>query len=478
MKNMLEKEQQEALTLAVAGEAWRRGILEYKLDDLQKKIYKDITSNGSNKILILSSRQIGKSFFSCVYALMYLIQNPNKIARICAPTIEQAAMIVEDNLAYIIEDAPPGFIHRKKSALRWDLANGSSLRLGGLKRSNVDSNRGGNCSLAIFEESGFCSGPDFTYAVNSVIGPQLLRSAGKEIFISSPSEDPEHPLHTKVLPEAESCGSVFRYTVYDSPSLNEHQIEEAIRRSGGKNSEAFRREYMAEIIRSTSMSVVPFSFEKHVKEFPTPDKSTHNYSITIDWGGVRDKTVGLLTTYDFNTNKLICVDEMVYEPNTPTDTIVKGLRDLEEKYDLTVKYIYADCSGQTAVDLNNNHGIIIVSPAKNDWLASVNNMASEFHASNIVIHKRCDMLIKTCYSGMFAKNKKDFARSELLGHCDALAALMYAVRAQSKETPYQDVNYQYGKDDVFVPPQPEAETLRLVDYNPIFTKKKALFSRN
>ena len=199
---MIDKELQQALTEAIAGEAWKRGLLEYKLDDLQKKILKDIDSSKSKKVLILSSRQIGKSYFSCVFALQHLIRNSGKIARICAPTIEQAAMIVEDNLAKIIEDAPKGFINRKKSSLRWDLANGSSLRLGGLKRSNVDSNRGGNADLVIFEESGFTTPADFTYAVNSVLGPQLLRSAGTELFISSPSEDPEHPLHIKVLPEA------------------------------------------------------------------------------------------------------------------------------------------------------------------------------------------------------------------------------------------------------------------------------------
>lgn len=472
---MIDKELQQALTEAIAGEAWKRGLLEYKLDDLQKKILKDIDSSKSKKVLILSSRQIGKSYFSCVFALQHLIRNSGKIARICAPTIEQAAMIVEDNLAKIIEDAPKGFINRKKSSLRWDLANGSSLRLGGLKRSNVDSNRGGNADLVIFEESGFTTPADFTYAVNSVLGPQLLRSAGTELFISSPSEDPEHPLHIKVLPEAKSLNSVFRYTVYDSPSINQHQIDQAIKRSGGKNSEAFRREYMAEIIRSTSMSIVPFEFDKHVKEFPFPDKKHHTYSITVDWGGVRDKTAGLLTTYDHKTNKLICVDEITYEPNTPTATIVAGIRELEKKWDLSVECIYADCSGQTSVDLNNYHDITIVSPAKNDWLASVNNMGSEFHAENIIIHPRCDLLIKTCYSGMFAKNKKDFARSELLGHCDALAALMYAVRAQSKDSPYEDVNYTYGREDVFIVPQQQEDTIKIVDYNPIFSKRKRMF---
>ena len=448
-------------------------MLEYKLDGLQSRILEDLQGNDTNKVLILSSRQIGKSYWSCVYALMFLIKNPNTIARIVAPTLEQAYDIVEDNLSKILEDCPPCFISRKKSTLRWDFSNGSSLRLGGLKRAHVDSNRGGNASLVIYEECGFVNSDDFMYGINSVLGPQLLRSAGREIYVSTPSDNPDHALHSHVLPECEVNSSLYRYTVFDSPSISEHMVDEAIRRSGGKETEAFRREYMAEIIRSDSSMVVPFSLENHVADIQIPNHA--NWGLTVDWGGVRDKTVALLHTYDFVNNKLMIIDEMVYDSNIPTTVIVKGIRDLQSKHNANVEHIYADVPGQIAIDLNNNHNMPIVSPQKNDWLASVNNMAAQFHSLNIIIHSRCLFLIKSCYSGMFNKNRTDFQRTEELGHCDALACLMYSVRSQDKTLPNEDINNNYRHDTQFIIPT-EPKDDNIIKYNSRFSHNKKLFN--
>ena len=327
-------------------------------------------------------------------------------------------------------------IVRKKSSLRWDFSNGSSLRLGGLKRAHVDSNRGGNASLVIYEECGFVDGKDFQYGVNSVLGPQLLRSAGREIYVSTPSDNPDHPLHTHVLPECESNNSLFRYTVYDSPSISQHMIEEAIRRSGGKDSEAFKREYMAHIIRSDSFMVVPFSVDRHVRKFGLPREC--KWGLTVDWGGVRDKTVALVHTYDFRGNKFLIWDEKDWPSNTPTDVIVDGLKKLMSDNNISLDAVYADVPGQISVDLNNNHGLPVMAPSKNDWLSGVNNMASVFHADRIWIQPRCELLIRTCFAGMFNKNRTDFIRTDDLGHCDALAALMYAIRSQDKTLPTEE----------------------------------------
>ena len=454
----------------VAQEAWKRGLLEYKLDELQLRILRDVEDNDTNKVLILSSRQIGKSFWSCCYAIKYLLSNPGSIARIVAPTLEQAYDIVEDNLAKILDDVPDGLIKRKKSTLRWDFANGSSLRLGGLKRAHVDSNRGGNASLVIYEECGFVDGKDFLYGVNSVLGPQLLRSAGREIYVSTPSANPDHPLHTHVLPECESNNSLYRYTVFDSPSISPHMIEEAVRRSGGEDTEAFKREYMAHIIRSDSFMVVPFENSRHVANFDKPPESI--WSVTIDWGGVRDRTVALVHTYDFANNKLMVWDEEHWVSNTPTPTIVEGLRDLIKRNNVKVDTVYADVPGQIAVDLNNNYDFPIVAPYKNDWLSGVNNLAAAFHADRVVIKPNCELLIRTCYAGMFNKNRTDFTRTDDLGHCDALAALMYALRSQDRSMPWQEPERKRVYEDKMDPKWVEKDNSIISFNSGSFSKRK------
>lgn len=459
--------------------------LSYKLDSLQLRIHRTVKESKAKKICIISSRQIGKSYWDCDFSVEFLINNPAKIARIVAPTLKQCGDIVQDNLVNIISDAPAGLVVPRKSDYRWQVGKDSSLRLGALERAHVDGNRGGNASLVIYEECGFVSQEDFIYGVDSVLGPQLLRSKGVEIYVSSPSEDPDHPLHTKVLPECESLGTAFSYMVFHSPSITPDMVAEAMRRSGcvftmqfiyevyrlpvinvdsvhnlaGKMnvflSEAFRREYMAEIIRPATLMVVPgYNEAVHVVPYLLPVNCIWN--VTIDWGGVRDFTVGLLHTYDFMTDTDLIWDERVFKANTSTDMIVEGdllnpeigLRQWDQKYHIGDHW--ADAMGQTQVDLTKlNYPVSI--PQKSDWKSSVQNMAVRFSQNKVKVHPRCTFLKKSLRAGMFNKTRTDFERTPELGHCDALAALMYAIRSQDRTNPYE--KSEPGRDRVFFMPK-------------------------
>lgn len=435
----------EVRKIEILHELWHRGELSYKLDSLQQRIRDTVTNlPHEKKICILSSRQIGKSFFSVVYALEFLIRNPGKIVRIIAPTLKQCHDIIEDNLNPIMLDCPSGFITPKKVEYRWLLNNGGSLRIGALERQYVDANRGGNASLVIYEECGFVAADDFMYGVNSVLGPQLLRSNGRELFVSSPSEDPDHPLHTSILPECQDAGTAFVYTIYDSPSITQDQIESAARRCGGYETEAFQREYMARIIRPVSKVVIPaFDQERHVESFRLPTYCF--WTVTLDWGGVRDLTVALLHTYDYNTGIHLICDEMKWEANTSTNEIVRGLRQYDSSHQIAARW--ADVPGQIQVDLEHEHHYQVQVPPKTDWKATVQNLNAIFANNNIRIHPRCTFLIKTLRGALFNKQRIDFERSSDLGHCDAIAALMYAVRTQDISNPY--VVQAKGSDNYF-----------------------------
>lgn len=448
---------------------WSEGDLEYKIDDLQKRIGDTVRGSyqDSKKFCILSSRQIGKSYWVMTFALEYLIRNPKKICRVIAPTREKCEEIVEDNLNVILNDVPEGFIARSTTKNRWNLWNGSSLRLGALERQYVDKNRGGNASLIIYEECGFVSGDDFNYGVNSVIGPQLLRSKGHEIFVSSPSEQPDHPLHTKIAPVCEMMGTLFQFMVFESPSISDSAIVEAAERSstiltsdfvrevrakvaegpkvypedvhamarryGIKISDDFKREYMAEVIRPTNLMVIPTFHERScVIDFKKP--SVMNLTVVIDWGGVRDKTVALLMGYDFNGDKDLFFDERVYDCNTSTDIIVEDLKKWEDEYEIQTRW--ADVPGQLQIDLQEKWDYPVHIPAKSNWMGSVNTMAGRFSMDKVLIHPKCKFLIASVRGGMFNKTRTDFERTDALGHMDALAACMYGIRCQNRDNPY------------------------------------------
>lgn len=464
---------------------WTEGDLSYKLDPLQQAITNQVraTFAGSKKICVLSSRQVGKSFWVMCFALEFLIRFPKSIVRVIAPTKDKCEEIVEDNLNVILHDVPAGMIVRSTSKNRWNLFNKSSLRLGALERQFVDKNRGGNASLIIYEECGFVTGDDFNYGVNSVIGPQLIRSKGHEIFVSSPSEQPDHPLHTVIAPSCESKGTLFQYMVFESPSITDSAIVEAAERAGthltvpfvgevrkriadsdikiiaadvedmAKSeeivlSDGFLREFMAKIIRPTSLMVIPIFHERDtVVEFDLPEVA--KIQVTIDWGGVRDRTVALLMSYEYHRDNDLFLDEKEWPPNTSTDVIVKGLKEWDDI--VGDSPVWADVPGQLQVDLEHNHDYIVHLPQKSNWLASVNAMSTRFATRNVKIKPKCRFLIASIRAGMLNRTRTDFDRSDALGHMDALAAAMYGIRMQNKENPY--AHSQHGANiNTFVNP--------------------------
>lgn len=419
-------------TLALSNILWTAGELSYKFDSLQNSINDTVLAAypRAKQICVLSSRQIGKSYWALCFALMYLIRNPGSIVRLLAPTKSKAYELIEDNLLPIMADCPDNFLKKIKTQLRWNVHNGSSLRIGPLEGAHVDSNRSGNAKLVIYEECGFVSSDEFDYARRSVIGPQLLRSNGHEIFVTSPSKDPQHSLHNIILPECDILGTLFRYTIWDSPSLSKDQIEEAARRSGGFESEDFQREYEAKIIRSFSLMVIPKLNEKLTfASFPVPDDYLDCMICTGDWGGVMDKTYFCIHWYEPNNNLTFVIDELIFEPNTGTAIIAPQLQEWKKKYRLDG--IWCDLPGQVGIDLANDYGVIAQMPPKDDWVGAVNTLAARFALDLIRIDRdNCPFLFKSVLGGMFNKGRTSFVRSRELGHCDALAALCYANRVQ------------------------------------------------
>ena len=76
---------------------------------------------------------------------------------------------------------------------------------------------------------------------------------------------------------------------------------------------------------------------------------------------------------------------------------------------------------------------------------------------------------------MFNKNRTDFQRTEELGHCDALACLMYSVRSQDKTLPNEDINNNYRHDTQFIIPT-EPKDDNIIKYNSRFSHNKKLFN--
>lgn len=429
---MLTEDRLWAKVLLSIDLAWRTGDLSYKLHAGQDVIHKTFHNSQADEMLLLCARRFGKSFALCVLAIEECIKHPGICIRYAAPTLKQCNEIVTDCIEQIIVDAPKGLVKKNRTQYNWRIGE-SQIKLGMLERAHVDSLRGGrDADLVIVDEGGSVRSDDYRYAVRSALAPQVMRTNGKIVHATTPSETEfDHYVHTELLPKCRLNGTSFEFTIYDNPQITIEDIDKQARLMGGKESVAFRVNCLVQIIRNEDVTCIPeFDETIHVQDFEPPQYA--NWLTSTDLGGVRDKTVSLLCYYDLITAKTYVLDERVHGNNTDTETIHRDLLALEAERPIGKRVM--DAPGQLIVDLHRKHSYPAIAPNKDDWQAGLNAVRLAFNASALIVHSRCRFLVETLKAATFNKNKTDFNRTETLGHMDALAALQYAVRMVDKTT--------------------------------------------
>lgn len=431
------------------GYLWRRGDLRHKLWAQQKVIYDTIRNNdlAGTEVVLLCSRQFGKSHLGVLFGVEDCLRFPDSCILIVGPTIQQVREIVAPRLRKIAHDAPPGMVKRTKSENKWNIGT-SELVLGGFDQS-ASAQRGKTVQNIYVEEIVDSHPDDYIEAMRSDLGPALTHSdRGKLIFLTTPPKIPDHPFIQDTMVKAEMNGSFFKFTIDDNEELSEQQYQDCVNRAGGRHTIDFRREYLCEIVRDPSKIVVPaFDKTKHVCDFPIPTK--RNTHVTIDWGGVRDKTVALLHCYDYASDTDLILDERVFDANTATSEIVTELYAMEGEETVAR---FADVPGQLLVDLNSG-GYLTSAPIKDDWKAGINYMNVRFSLGKVKIDRKCQFLIASLESGTLNKTKTDFERTSALGHCDAIAALMYGLRSRNVSNPYGETVRNHHHTTQFVVPR-------------------------
>lgn len=420
---------------AVKNKLWQLGMLKWKLWDQQRPIYETVRGlpDNTGTAVVLCARQFGKSYLGALLAVEDCIRYPGCSVLIVGPTIKQTVDIVHQSLKKIAEDAPPGLINRSKSETRWYIGD-SELIVGGFDVSNATRQRGKTIQSIYLEELVDSNPDQYNETIRSDLGPALTHSkGGKMVFLTTPPRLPDHPFLLDTVPEAQFHNSYFCYTIDDNKQLSSEQYDACVRRCGGRDTVEFQREYLCKVVRDTTITVVPsFDANIHVRDFSLPAASF--MQVAVDWGGVRDFTVALLHTYDFASDTDLVWDELMWPANTPTSKILEGLYQLEKGYKIHQRWI--DAPPQlVSIDMG-QIGYYASVPMKTDWMAAVNGMSSRFAQGKVMVHPRCKFLIQSLRSGIFNKMKTDFERTATLGHCDALAALMYGIRHQDRSAPY------------------------------------------
>jgi hypothetical protein len=432
---------------------WNQGHLDFLLHSGQLKIKQtlDALPPSTREFVVLCSRRYGKSYLGIVLALEKCLQNPNQRVAIIGPTYVHTQKIILPLLKnHVAKSAPKGLLQHTKSEFMWRFKNGSELIISSFEGA-VEVLRGQFLDLALLEESALANSDEFEYITSSVIFPTLLHSRGKIIHLTTPAVSPEHYFNSVLLPKLEERGAVIKKTVYDNPLLTETDIEEAMDKCGGEQSAHWQREFLCNVALDKAALVVPAYSDSHItKSHELPPGARH--WVAVDWGGVRDLTVWLLMAFDYRLKKVVVLKEQVFQPSTPTSSVLEAIRPLERE----VGSRWVDAPGQLLVDLS-TAGYQCQLPVKMDWMANLEGLNSAFHNNEIMIDESCKLLIKTLKKATFNRGRTDFERGSDIGHADALAALMYGWRmADRTEAPYK---VMYSSQTHWVPDGHDVDSL-------------------
>lgn len=450
-------------------ELWRRGQLSWLLDKNQKDLY-ELFHKSDHKIQTwLLARRSGKTHTLLVLAFETLLRKPRTVVKFVAPTRLQVQTIVRPLITKITEDCPKDLIPEFKTQdFIYYFPNGSELQLAGSENKNAEKLRGGECDIAIIDETQDVS--DLDNIIQSILIPTTLTTKGKILIAGTPPKETDH-LFVKYIEESEQRGSLIKRTVYDNPRISKEDLESEILSQYPlrERSEEFRREFLCEIIKDQSVAVIPEFTEDLkrdiIKEWPKPPY--FDAYVSMDLGAV-DLTAVLFGYYDFRAAKLVIEDEIIADfskkdmnierlttlikekeealwTNTITNEFKKPYLRVSDINPIVMQEIAVKSYGQ----------VFFTTTRKDEKEASINNMRSLLGGHKIIIHPRCVNLIRHLDNVKWksSKNKQTFARSPDNGHYDCVDALIYLCRnIVFSKNPYP-ANYDLGKGDIFIPNQ-------------------------
>lgn len=411
--------------------AWRAGDLGYKLRPVQRAMRESIANARSLKRVLNCSRRIGKSYLGCIKAIEKGIQKDRAQIRFAAPTQKSLRKIIHPIMREVSMDAPDDLrpIWKNQDGLYLIPRTGSEIHVAGCNNGHEENLRGQAADAAIVEEAGAFKG-NLRYVVDDILMPQLLTTGGDLLMIGTPPRTPVHDFVAYVQ-EAQLKGAYAEYDIYKSgyaPELIEQFCEEA----GGPKSTTWLREYMCQFVVDSNFAIVP-EWRDDYASVVEPDqffKYYHRY-VSMDIG-VRDYTALLFGYYDFRRGKLVIEDEIIIGgPEVTTDRIASKTKAKEKERwaELGIHRRTADNNNLILLnDLSRLHGLAFVPTSKDDLVAMVNQVRLWVAGGRILVHPRCQHTIGGLKYGIWDENRKEFDRSTVYGHFDALAALIYMVR--------------------------------------------------
>ncbi len=451
---------------------WRKGVLIWKLNSAQRKLY-EMFKNSAYRIPVFNaSRRIGKSYTLAILALETAIQKPGSMIHYACPTAVMATKIIVPTIRKLLADCPidikPEYFKHDRA---FEFKNGSKIQIEGADEGNAERLRGTSTDLAIVDEAGFIK--DLEYLINDILLPQILTTDGTLLLSSTPPRSAGHTF-SQFIEKAKTKDAYIKMSIVevldlikdDPEHLRKHlsptivqEIKESV---GGEKSPTWRREFLVETITDTTYSVIPEFTDELEKQLVIKNIRPSYYdAYTVMDPGLVDGTGILFAYLDFNTAKLIVEDEFLGNGNEITTEHIAVTIRTKEAYlwaDNRSKEfkdpVYLRISDNEPIllnDLRQFHNLSFIPTRKDNKESAINELRIKLQQGKIQINPQCKNLIFQLKTAIWNKNRTAFDRTKDGGHFDLVDCLIYLVRmAQWNKNPYpfnpksQYTNF-YGK---------------------------------
>ena len=233
------------------------GKIKIKLYPYQKRILRSLRDN--RFVVLLSSRQSGKSSLMTIYALWIACFFNDQ--RVLVANKESTAINIFKRIRLAYEQLPnflkPGVSEWGKTGL--SLGNGSSI---GISTTSSDAGRGDSCNCLILDELAFI---DNNLAVDfwRSVYPIISSSKKSKIFVASTPNGANnlfYELYTGAL-KGENGWRAERVDWHEVPGRDEDWKQKTIKSLGSV--EAFNQEFGNEFLTTGESSLTEVLFEKH-----------------------------------------------------------------------------------------------------------------------------------------------------------------------------------------------------------------------
>lgn len=417
---------------------WHRGELLWKLRPEQRTLKTELEKPNVQLGVFNISRRFGKTYTLVTYCIEQAKRSKQKI-RYGTAFLSDLEEFVLPAFYQILEDCPPRERPRYLASRKvWIFPNGSEIKLVGIDR-NPNGLRGNAINIIVIDEAGFVQNLKHVYV--SVIIPATAKQKNiKVVFISTPPESPDH-YFVELIGKAQTQGNGYYacLTIDDISDMPPEERKRLLDEVGGEHSTTAQREFFCRLIVDNTRAVCPEFDSAAEKDIVVPVKLPQFCKTWIagDLGGVQDMSVAHLCAYDFERGKVLFLAETTHSNQTPTSTIVAGLRKLEEESPVPLtRRPHLDGPGQVLTDLRVDYKYLCSLPEKDDFDAGLNVLRVAVLQRKIEIDPSCKQLIMTLQMGMLNKQRTDYIRTESLGHCDAVASAIYAYRHRLTENPF------------------------------------------